>query len=379
MSSESDSNEQATSDGDEKKLRSALCRTLSALEDTMVIMSTAVAPNETTATQPTSTGGGKLGGALVGNGSAFEEAMIGLASGIIFGFVSPCIGHPFDTVKTRMQCDAAYQTATFRHTVLQIYRTEGVLRGFYRGFIPPLIGSMAFRGLLFSSYAASYSACESVPMLQQEIPFTGGLRPSVLIGALTASFARASIESPLDFIKVRYMIGKEAMQGSSSSSPTAVGANGNTGATVSSMQALKQFASSPVRNIQHLYKGFLPTLFRTMGLLGSFFIMIDYSIRYIPDVVNSPMGPFFKGGICATAAWVFAFPFESAKSAIQGDTVGRYQNMGTAKVMAALYRERGLWHGLYRGFGPGASRSFVANGISMTVYSWFQELVRNDR
>jgi hypothetical protein len=80
----------------------------------------------------------------------------------------------------------------------------------------------------------------------------------------------------------------------------------------------------------------------------------------------------------ATAAWAVAFPFETTKSVIQADTTGKYKNMSgaTLKVMADIFRKRGI-RGLYRGFGPGAGRSFVANGTSMIVYSWFQDRLRS--
>jgi solute carrier family 25 carnitine/acylcarnitine transporter 20/29 len=311
-----------------------------------------------------------LKGSLAGTGSSWQEAMFGLASGVVFGLVSPIVGHPFDTVKTRMQAEQAYQHTGIRETVRHIYQVEGV-QGFYRGFIPPVIGSMAFRGVLFSAYSGTYSMCENVPILHEPIPFTGGLRTSVLLGALAASVSRALIESPLDFVKVRYMLGKNVQD-----------ANAVKAASSGIMTSVRSFAASPINNIGHMYHGFVPTLLRTMGLLGSFFVMVDYSVRYIPDVVNAPMvGPFFKGGICATAAWVVAFPFESAKSVIQADTTGKYKRLSGAtwKVMRELYRERGIVKGLYRGFGPGASRSFFANGISMTVYARFQEILRKER
>lgn len=309
-----------------------------------------------------------LQGSLAGSGSSLKEAMFGLASGVVFGMVSPMVGHPFDTVKTRMQAEHAYRHTNFRETVRHMYKAEGV-RGFYRGFIPPLLGSMAFRGVLFSAYSGTYSMCEHVPILHEPIPWTGGLRPSVLLGALAAAMARASIESPLDFIKLRIMVGKNVQDA------------GATKAISSSVTAsVRDFARSPVNNIAHLYHGFAATLYRTIGLLGSFFVMVDYSVRYIPEVVNAPMiGPFFKGGVCATAAWVVAFPFESAKSVIQADTTGKYKQLqgATWKVIRELYRERGVVKGLYRGFGPGAGRSFIANGTSMMVYARFQEFLRS--
>jgi len=311
-----------------------------------------------------------LHGALAGSGSTLEEGLIGLIGGALFGLVSPVVGHPLDTVKTKMQADTAHLHSTFSQTVKSVYRAEGVL-GFYRGFLPPLLGSIAYRGVLFGAYSGAYAACEHVPVLHQEIPYTGGLRASVLVGAMAASVARATIESPLDFIKVRSQIGKQAMHDASSGSAVK---HSNV------RDVVRSFSSAPVQHIQHLYHGYLPTLFRTIGLLGSFFIMVDYSVRYIPDVVNAPMvGPFFKGGICATTAWIFAFPFETIKSVIQSDTTGKYKNMpgATWHVMKQIYREKGLSRGLYRGFGPGGSRSFVANGTSMTVYAWFQDRIRS--
>lgn len=99
-----------------------------------------------------------------------------------------------------------------------------------------------------------------------------------------------------------------------------------------------------------------------MGLLGSFFVLIDYSVRYTPEVVNAPLvGPFLKGGICTTAAWSFAFPFETAKSVIQADITGRYTNMrgSTWVVLKELYREGGIER-LYRGQDATLSRKVLA-------------------
>ena len=330
-------------------------------------MSLNMASSKTSDNSPN--GGQKeLRGALAGSGSSTKEALLGLLGGMAFGLVSPTVGHPFDTVKTKMQVEAAYKELGFLQSVKNIYKLEGI-SGFYRGFIPPLVGSVAYRGLLFSTYAGTYSVCSHYPLLHDEIPYTGGLRPSVIIAAISASVARASIESPLDFIKLRYQIGEQAFS------------DGASGKSSSVMSIARSFAASPVSFVGHLYHGFTPTLFRTFGLVGSFFIMVDYSVRYIPDVVNAPLiGPFFKGGVCATTAWVFAFPFETTKSVIQSDMTGKYKQMrgATWKVMGQIFQERGI-KGLYRGFGPGAGRSFVANGTSMVIYSWFQDALRNSR
>lgn len=305
-----------------------------------------------------------LRGAIAGSGSSLQEAFLGFISGAVFGLVSPIVGHPLDCIKTKLQAEAAYKSASFTYVVRNVWKTEGI-RGFYRGFLPPLAGSIAYRGVLFSAYSGTYASCEHIPILHEPIPYTGGLRPSVVIAAMAAAFARAAIESPLDFIKVRQQIGKSVFGDS-------IGAS-------KGQSLVQSFIQSPISNITHLYHGFSATLMRTMGLLGSFFILVDYSVRYIPDVINAPLiGPFFKGGVCATAAWCVAFPIETTKSVLQSDTTGKYQNMKNATwvVMKGIYREKGI-RGLYRGFGPGASRSFVANGVSMVVYAWFQDTIRD--
>jgi len=341
--------------------------------------------NATTSTPPPPSSGGGVGrlkGAVAGDGSTWKEALFGLAGGVAYGLLSPIVGHPFDTIKTKMQAETQYKNATFVTTVKGMYQSQG-LRGFYNGFLPPLLGSMMYRGAAFSTYSGAYSMCAQVPLLSQEIPYTGGLRPCVLVGAMASAVVRATIESPLDFIKLRYQLGKGVMQDATTATTTLGSAASSatpTTTTATANMTLKSFFTSPIANIRHLYYGYSTTLIRTMGLLGGFFVSIDYAVRYIPDVVNAPLiGPFFKGGICSTFAWSLCFPFETAKSVIQSDTTGRYKNNSSTNitwtVLKELYQQGGIkrW---YRGFGPGAGRSFVANGASMVAYAWFQDTVR---
>ena len=212
-----------------------------------------------------------LHGAISGTGTTYEEALRALIGGALFGMVSPVVGHPLDTVKTKMQADAKYQHMKVTHVIRDMWKV-GRIRGFYKGFIPPLMASAFYRSVQFSSYAATYSACEHVPALSEPIPYTGGLRISVLLGSCAAAFARATIESPFEFIKVRTQLDSHWHIGDGS---------------LRSMMSTKMIAN--------IYHGYIPTLKRTILLLGSFFIMVDYSVRYLPDIINAPLaGPFFK-------------------------------------------------------------------------------------
>ena len=57
-----------------------------------------------------------------------------LISGFVAGMTQTIIGHPFDTVKVRLQTSPS----TLRNTMISIFRNEG-LRGFYKGYGPPLL------------------------------------------------------------------------------------------------------------------------------------------------------------------------------------------------------------------------------------------------
>jgi solute carrier family 25 carnitine/acylcarnitine transporter 20/29 len=273
-------------------------------------------------------------------------------------------------------------------------------RGFFRGLLPPLLGSAAYRGILFGAYSATFTACEGTA-LGQPIPGTAGLRPSVLLGAAAGAAARTAIETPLEVMKVRRHLG-ETWQ---------------TGTNVRSIFTPTQ--------ILELYKGTTPTFLRTAscptshllprcsgrqrtglserarrGMLGTFFVLVDYSARFFPEAVrpcpapitrlcagqrrrptlllpqvNTPLvGPFFKGGICTTAGWFIAWPFETVKSRVQGDTTGKLKGQSTMKILRTILAEDGVRRGLYRGFLPGALRSFVSNGASMVMFQAVQSM-----
>lgn len=286
-------------------------------------------------------------GQIVGNENASMEAIMGLLSGMAYGLINPLVGHPFNLVQTRMQADSAFRNSGAIATARDIMKTEG-LRGFWRGLVPPLMGSTAYRGVLFSAYSAAFAACKGTP-LSNPLPLTGGLAPAVLVGAVAASTARTAVETPLELIKVRRMLKQPWM----------------TGSGVASLFSVKQFTE--------LYKGSSATWARSTGMLVTFFTLIDYSTRYFPVAVATPIvGPFIKGGLCTTIGWAVAWPAEVVKSRVQGDTTGELGKKSTIQLIRDVARQEGI-RGLYRGFGPGAARSFVANGASMVVYQLFQD------
>jgi len=289
----------------------------------------------------------RLVGQMVGKGAAKLEFLYGSLSGMAFGLVSPIASQPFDTLKTKMQAEARYQSQGVITLAKNVMKADGPL-GFYRGMLPILLSTGVQKTTLFAANAGARRACEQsqIPALVGCIPGSGGLKVSVIIGGVASGTARAVVETPFEFAKVRRQTGGSARA---------------TEGIFSMAQATQ------------MYTGVFTTWYRGSVMLTSFFVLCDYTERAAPGLMAQPLlGGFLKGGICATLAWAAAWPLEVAKSNVQAAN-SQFKGESTLAILKHLVQADGF-AGLYRGFIPGAMRSFVANGAGMAVYQFTQSL-----
>ena len=74
----------------------------------------------------------------------------GFVAGLFSGMAKLAVGHPFDTVKVRLQTAPPSKFAGPLDVVARTFRNEG-LRGFYKGATPPLVGWVFMDSLLMGS------------------------------------------------------------------------------------------------------------------------------------------------------------------------------------------------------------------------------------
>src|SRR5947209_1699459 len=108
-----------------------------------------------------------------------KEGLYSMLTGFLFGATNTLVGHPFDTVKTRMQTMVHEPTAKSAHpryfeTVKKIYQREGPL-AFYKGCVPPFFGSVMYRSIQFSVFELFYTLWDHNEAMKSSIPHTGGL------------------------------------------------------------------------------------------------------------------------------------------------------------------------------------------------------------
>lgn len=265
-----------------------------------------------------------------------KEGAISLGVGVCYGATVVITAHPFDTIKTKMQVDPAYNNRGMFNSSLKLLRTEGVI-GFYRGFFPPLVGSGMYRSIQFSAFEATYTFLDN-NFGKSTIPFTNGVENRVVIGGIMAGSVRSLIETPLEYAKIARQCGRSY-------------------------------------KIRDLYTGMTITWMRASVLMPFYFIYLDYFRRNFDTMFTSNIiGPFLASGVGSVAAWWMCWPLELVKCQIQSGHM-KEKNWSIWQRLKFIVKERGGVFALYRGIAPGSLRSFVGNGSGMVIMQYLQKKV----
>ncbi len=89
------------------------------------------------------------GGSLLPNFTVFDEAILGFR--VFLGAAGVIVGHPFDTVKVRLQTQSNGKYRGITHCFLSIIRQESP-SGLYKGITSPLTGLAFINAICFGVY-----------------------------------------------------------------------------------------------------------------------------------------------------------------------------------------------------------------------------------
>lgn len=284
------------------------------------------------------------------------------------------VGHPFDTIKVRLQTSNSSQFSGPLQCLLQTIRNEGV-RGLYKGATPPLVGWMFMDSLMLGSLTyyrkvlhrslfnpARMSATPSgfarrdSPLPDgktHKLPTLGHAMAGVMAGA-TVSF----IAAPVEHIKARLQIQYSAKKSERLySGPIDC--------------ARKIFRTHGIRGVYH---GLSATL-----LFRSFFFFwwgsYDVFTRLLSEktALSTPAINFWAGGLSAQVFWITSYPSDVVKQRIMTDPLAGGLNDGVRRfpdwktAAKTVYKESG-WRGYWRGFVPCFLRAFPANAVALVAF-----------
>ena len=297
----------------------------------------------------------------------------GFVAGVFSGIAKLSVGHPFDTIKVRLQTSQKSQFSGPIDCLLQTIRKEGIA-GIYKGATPPLLGWMAsdsvmlgsltiYRKFLLHNVFANPTFRPHTPVSELEnmkLPTVGHGIAGIFAG-WTVSF----IACPVEHVKARLQVQYAAKKS-------------------------ERFYSGPIDCARKLlkthglkgglYHGLLATsIFRSFFFFwwGSY----DLFTRFFQShtSLSTPAINFWAGGLSAQVFWLTSYPSDVVKQRMMTDPLGGTLGDGERKfprwrdAVRAVYREAG-WRGYWRGFAPCFLRAFPANAAALVA---FESVMRN--
>lgn len=285
------------------------------------------------------------------------------------GGISNClVGHPFDTLKVRLQTQPAVNPV-YKGLIdcfLKTLKWEGI-GGLYKGVGSPIVGQMFFRATLFSTYFQSVS---SMAMR------TGTYRKRIaageyyLCGMVTGGIV-SFVDCPMELFKCQMQL--QIIQEKS-------------GAHIpmkyrSVFHCAKNIIST--RGFLASYQGLLATMTRNMPSYANFFCSYEITRNVLAarngrgDVEHLSFGELlFAGGVGGFLYWIFTYPTDVVKSSIQGDYVDpmKRKYKGIIHCTRTIYKTHG-WRGFYRGFSPCMLRSVPANSAMFVTVEFARRVM----
>lgn len=272
---------------------------------------------------------------------------VGFVAGMFSGVTKNAVGHPFDTIKVRLQTAPPGRFTGPMDCVWQTIKKEGP-QGFYKGFTPPLVGWVLMDSVMLGSlhvyrrYVKDYIYPD-----EKKLPLMGHV-----IAGLGSGWTVSFVAAPIEQFKARLQVQYDA----------------KTKIYTGPIDVVKKLYG--ISGIRGIYSGLLSTMiFRTNFIFwwGSYELFTQYFQNNTN--LSNPSINFWSGGLSATVFWIFAYPADVVKQTIMTDSPIRAEKKFPRWIDAAkhIYNQNGV-RGFTKGFGPSILRSFPANAAALAAF-----------
>ncbi|CAM6120412.1 unnamed protein product [Calypogeia fissa] len=331
-------------------------------------------------------------------GSAGMEVAKDLGAGTIAGVAQLLVGHPFDTIKVKLQSQPKPPPGQPPHytgaidAVKKTVASEG-FKGLYKGMGAPLATVAVFNAVLFTSRGLMEKALRESPGQ----PLTIGQQ---VIAGMGAGVAVSFVACPTELVKCRLQAQSAlaaaatagvsvqaspalAMAGSRAAAVAAANP-GAVGTVTAAAEMIKYTGPMDVarhvlkyeRGVRGLFKGMVPTMLREVPGNAALFGSYEATKQLIAggkDTSSLGRGSLLTaGGVAGAVFWMSVYPADVVKSVIQVDDYRNPKYKGTIDAFKKVYAAEGI-KGLYRGFGPAMARSVPANAACFLAYEIVKE------
>ncbi len=306
------------------------------------------------------------------------EAWKDFAAGSAGGAAGIFVGHPWDTVRIRLQVHSTHaESLKQEHIAHLISQNNKATRGLsymsilkgtikkegffslYRGMTAPLLGEMANNCVLFGLYSAYLKPfVTNSTFAQKYLSETGSDFVSGALAGLCISF----IIQPSELIKIRLQMNTQGLH---------------------ELQEGKRGFYDCARHvylkqgglIKGLFAGYSATIIRELSFNGVYFAAYEGSKRWCRNKYQIERGQesalmvLTSGGVAGTVAWALTYPTDVVKSIMQADE-GK-KKLTLTEAYQQCRRSKTLWRGLV----PTLVRAYPVNAMTFLVYEWVSRVL----
>ncbi|KAL9940374.1 hypothetical protein V8E36_001079 [Tilletia maclaganii] len=322
---------------------------------------------------PQSRGSSESAAAKQPSGTSFK----GYAAGTASGLTKLIVGHPFDSVKVRIQCSPPGTYTGPWHAFRSLIRNESFL-SLYKGASPPAVGWAATDAILLGSLHqyrlmfARWSGTGEGTGKKLPLQYHG-------LAGLLAGWTNSFFTCPIELLKTKLQMQTQRVSlhlpGRATAATTAAGTPPQfKGPIDCALQIVR--AKGPL--------GLWHALPATLVFRSSFAVMwLSYDViqtgfdqlRGTKLEMGKELQTFLAGGLGAEFYWLTALPADNIKNRMMGDDLHkpRYPNMPT--TARAIWNEAGpnastatRLRGFYKGLVPCLLRAFPTNAAAILAF-----------
>eukprot|EP00985_Skeletonema_marinoi_P032136 scaffold38986_cov153-Skeletonema_marinoi.AAC.3 len=344
-----------------------------------------------------------------GGGGSQISALDDLLAGGVAGSASVIVGHPFDTIKVRLQTSSANGNSGKTPS-----STAGGFKSLFKGMSPPLATAAICNAIIFASYGHSTRLWDEIVEHKSSQQQNEEIHGTMTEGAVLIEHGEHGTHE-------QTRTWKQQGNNNNNDNEVWIKVKSNQEEAIGTVQAFvicpvehikcrlqiqatsgaKQLYKGPIdacvsiiKNhgiFRGLYRGMGVTLWRETPAFGMYFAVYDTikgrveslleekdDDHPIPSHAHAWAASALAGGISGASTWGIIYPFDVIKSRMQTSPLERHLQKGMWTVGSDIIRNHGVKH-MFRGLGVTLVRAFPVNAIIFPVYEFVLMQIGNWR